>query len=450
MIRKPQMLFKLGGLFTDAVSVLFVALFLATSHFRAETIIFALVFLIFAQGLLGMYRLDRRETLLDTFVRCFLSSTAAFLAGLFLFEPPLSVDIGLRIIILTSLFMTAMRILLSEFEQSYYDRGLGRVPVIVIGMSRAGESLLRQMKSREDLSRIHILGFLDNAKKDPVEETPWLGKLVDLERVITEQKPQALIQIGQPEQIVTITTICQRYNLEYHILPSLIGAFGKKVDVTRDAGIPLIKVKETNMHGWGFLLKRLFDIIAGLILLILTAPALLAAGITVMIERKTLNPFTAETRIDGRNGRSFSLYRFKTLKEGAQELPLNADEIKLHSQGVVQDKSLQHATTLGAFLRKTELNELPQLFNVLKNDMSIVGPRPPFQEETEHYTNFHQKRLRLKPGITGLWQIEKEKTDGSHDALLKKDIHYVENWSLGLDALIVLKTAAYAARKLIS
>jgi len=444
MVRKAQMYVKMAKVFSDALGVMLALLFSGVLV-SWERMLLAAVVLVVGMAMASGYRLGRPLPFTSSVVRItFFLSIALLIA----FCMSVALATFFRALGLCMIYLLTTRILIEEGEVRAYRRGLGQIPVLVVGMSRAGEAFLAALKQDPTLARMHVLGFLDNTHSAPVHDVPYFGKLIDLEERITSYKPQAVIQVGLVEQAVTMTAICQKHHLEYFVLPSLIGAFGSRVRVNEDIGLPLIGIEETTLKGWGFAFKRLFDVLVSLLLVLLASPVMLVVAFLVAVERKSLHVFVQEMRVDGRANKEFALYRFRTLQDGKEEQCLTRDEIRLHSRGQIVDKSLPDATPLGALLRRTELNELPQLFNVLKNNMSIVGPRPPFPEELPHYTNFHHKRLRLKPGLTGMWQVYKGETKGTLDDLLRMDVYYVEHWSLGLDAKILAKTVLYVLRKL--
>lgn len=451
MVRKTQIYFKLAKIFTDIFAVILALAFLKGFHLSLSSIALLGFTMITLLSIFGTYQLGKSLSIIQSCVR-FLIAVSISMILVFYFNTFYSLNTFeyLRVILLGFIYLLTVRIILEEYEARYYRRGIGQIPILLIGMSKAGENLLEKYTQENSLQRLNIVGFLDNSRKESVIGVPYLGKLIDLENRIQAYRPEAVIQVGNLEQSVTITAICQKYNLEYHVLPSLIGALGTRVSINNFIGFPLISVRETNLEGWGFFFKKMFDVVLSIVLIILLSPVFILISTLLIIERRTWQIIVREPRVDGRTGFEFDLFRFLTLKDGAREKPLDREELRLHSVGVVKDKSMNDATRFGKFLRKTELNELPQLFNVLNNTMSMIGPRPPYKEEVEYYTNFHQKRLRLKPGITGHWQVNKSKTAGTHDDLLRQDIWYIEHWSISKDFKILFKTAFYILRKIVS
>lgn len=443
MVRKTQMHFKMAKMASDFAAVFLALGTMATSAFTAGEYAISGLTVFIGMALMQGYKLGDALPFWSTVVRAVFLVPIAMLASFSFYFSGVSGPEFLRAAFIGTTLLIFFRILIEYMEAAYYRRGRGQIPVLIVGMSRAGEAFLARHMNNDAYARLNFVGFLDNTKKESIHGVPYLGKLVDLEHRIESYRPEAIVHVGDLEQAVTLTTLCQRYNLEYFVLPALLGAFGNRVATVDQGGFPLLTVRETNLRDWNHVFKRFFDVFFAFVFLLLFSPLIFVVGLCVMLERKTLNPFTFEERVDGRTLESFRLWRFKTLRDGESESPLTSEELHMHAESQIGDKGSEKSTRLGAFLRKTELHELPQLINVLNNTMSLVGPRPPFKEEMAHYTNLHKKRLRLKPGITGLWQVNKEQTKKTVEDLLKLDIFYVENWSLALDFSILAKTAKY-------
>ena len=173
-------------------------------------------------------------------------------------------------------------------------------------------------------------------------------------------------------------------------------------------------------------MKRAFDIVASGLGLLVLSPVLL--GVALLIKLSSRGPVLFRHERVGRNFRPFSMYKFRTMVPDAPRLggPLTAGD----------DPRI---TTIGRVLRKTKVDELPQLFNVLRGEMSLVGPRPPIPSEVERYEEWHHRRLEVTPGITGLWQVS-GRSELSFDEMVMLDLYYIENWSLALDLQILGRT----------
>jgi exopolysaccharide biosynthesis polyprenyl glycosylphosphotransferase len=221
------------------------------------------------------------------------------------------------------------------------------------------------------------------------------------------------------------------------IVPDLFQLSLSQVDIDDLNGIPLIGTKQVSIKGWNLALKRGFDIMVSGLFLVLLSPLLLIIAVLVKLDSPGPAIFK-QTRI-GRGGRKFTVYKFRTMREGAEQEQDALQDLNEAQGALFKIKEDPRRTALGKFLRRRSLDELPQLYNVLRGEMSMVGPRPQLVGEVEQYQAWHKKRLETWPGMTGLWQVS-GRSDLSFDDMVLLDIYYVENWSLLLDLRIALKT----------
>ena len=234
------------------------------------------------------------------------------------------------------------------------------------------------------------------------------------------------------------------FYFHWNIQPLANGTIGFTMPILWDI------INENQIHLISQFLKRLIDIVGSLIGIILSLPLMIL--VSILIKMTSKGPiFFKQTRL-GYLGTPFTFFKFRTMKNNCDDqihkqyvkklIEAKNDEINLGTVENPQYKLTKdpRVTSIGLFLRKLSIDELPQLFNVLKGEMSLVGPRPPISYEIEEYQNWHYRRiLEVKPGITGLWQVlGRNKT--TFDEMVRLDIHYAENWSLWLDIKILLKT----------
>ncbi|MBI4125644.1 MAG: exopolysaccharide biosynthesis polyprenyl glycosylphosphotransferase [Deltaproteobacteria bacterium] len=185
-------------------------------------------------------------------------------------------------------------------------------------------------------------------------------------------------------------------------------------------------------------IKRLFDFLFALVLLMLLFPLLMVLGLFVKLTSR--GPvFYCDERV-GQNGRLFRMYKFRTMYRDADRIKHQLLDQNEMSGPVFKMRRDPRVTPLGFFLRKHSLDELPQLWNILRGDMSMVGPRPPLPKEVEQYEPWHRQRLLVKPGATCLWQILGRNDIAEFDEWVRLDLHYIQNWSLRLDFKIVCRT----------
>jgi exopolysaccharide biosynthesis polyprenyl glycosylphosphotransferase len=222
------------------------------------------------------------------------------------------------------------------------------------------------------------------------------------------------------------------------VAPALTDIAGPRIHIRPVAGLPLLHVEEPELSGGRRLLKGLFDRSVALAAILLLLPVLVTLGLAVRLSSSGPTVFR-QTRV-GRGGRQFTILKFRSMYTDAEaklETLLMQNE---RAEGLLfKIRKDPRVTPVGRFLRRYSLDELPQLFNVLRGDMSLVGPRPPLPSEVERYESEVHRRLLVKPGLTGLWQVS-GRSDLTWEESVRLDLEYVENWSLALDAMILWKT----------
>lgn len=218
--------------------------------------------------------------------------------------------------------------------------------------------------------------------------------------------------------------------------PGLMEVAGPRLHVAPVDGLPLLRVTEPAFSGIGRVVKVVVDRIATLLLLALLLPVLVAIAIAVKTDGGPV--FFRQTRL-GQGGREFKMIKFRSMVVNAEKMRAELEKSNEGAGPLFKLRRDPRVTRVGAWLRKYSLDELPQLFNVLVGSMSLVGPRPPLPEEANGYSRAAQRRLLVKPGLTGLWQVS-GRSNLSWEETVRLDLRYVENWSLALDALILWKT----------
>ncbi len=227
------------------------------------------------------------------------------------------------------------------------------------------------------------------------------------------------------------------------VAPALLDVAGPRTTIRPVAGLPLLHVDHPEFSGFRLVVKAVFDRVFALLALIAAAPLL--AVIALLIRLDDGGPVVfRQTRV-GKDGRGFSVYKFRTMVPDAEERKAGLAARNQHQGPLFKIRNDPRLTRVGGWLRRWSLDELPQLLNVLAGDMSLVGPRPALPEEAAMYGDHVRRRLVVKPGMTGLWQVN-GRSDLSWDESVRLDLRYVENWSLMLDLQILWKTWAAVAR----
>lgn len=224
--------------------------------------------------------------------------------------------------------------------------------------------------------------------------------------------------------------------------PGLMEIAGPRLHVAAVDGLPLLRLTEPAFTGVPRVVKRVIDVLGASLLLLLIAPVMIALAVAVRSDGGPI--FYRQTRV-GKHGELFSMIKFRSMVVNADQRRSDLAERNEGFGPLFKLRQDPRVTRVGRFLRKYSLDELPQLFNVLSGSMSLVGPRPPLPEEVENYCREAQRKLLVKPGMTGLWQIS-GRSDLSWEESVRLDLRYVENWSLALDILIIWKTLGAVIR----
>jgi exopolysaccharide biosynthesis polyprenyl glycosylphosphotransferase len=214
----------------------------------------------------------------------------------------------------------------------------------------------------------------------------------------------------------------------------------RQLDMDSLGGIPVIGLQQTQISQGALIVKRAIDIVGSIILLILVAPLMLVVILAIRIDSP--GPAVFRHRRVGRSGQEFRIYKFRSMIQGAEELQSELEPLNEADGPLFKIRDDPRLTRVGRFLRRTSIDELPQLFNILRGEMSLVGPRPGTPEEVEKYEPWQRERLSIWPGLTGLWQVS-GRSNVPFAEMCQLDIYYIENWSLSLDLRILLRTIPY-------
>ncbi|OGB74409.1 hypothetical protein A2V68_01720 [candidate division Kazan bacterium RBG_13_50_9] len=366
-----------------------------------------------------------------------------------------------------SLSVAIFIIILFGFKESFFSRLIaGYAWVFAIGLVFLGRMML--VGAKHLLSRLanvceHIVIIGNNDAANRIKEFYEQG----LAKVkILEPKELASQGFGQLisrrlTDLVTLTVdlptdvnlglinFCDHNGIKFRYLPSLVQLHSVNAAMYTLKGYPLIELKPTPLEGWGRILKRVFDFGLATVAFIVLAPFMIVVAILVQLDSP--GPALFIQKRPGQFKREFSLYKFRSMYThlstgdtyGGQKAEAYREYLKTtRDEGaglLFKIKDDPRVTRFGRWLRRTSIDELPQLFNVMDGNMSLVGPRPPLPDEVAQYSSKELRRLLVKPGITGLWQVS-GRSDASFDDYLKLDMYYVEHWSLWLDIQIIIKT----------
>jgi exopolysaccharide biosynthesis polyprenyl glycosylphosphotransferase len=332
-------------------------------------------------------------------------------------------------------------------------RDINLIPTLVVGHGEEAENCIRELKDRPDLG-YRVVGVInEEAASRPVLEVPVVGELSDLPRVIEKLAIQEVVITDNkiPREILfeAMMKLGRKQRVEFRLAPNLFNFMPHKTSIEQIGVLPMVTLFCEPLSDAERIVKRVSDIIIAAAAVILISPVLLA--ISLLIKFGSRGPALFRQERVGMDGRIFLCYKFRSMRADADEnihrkayekniageTEANAGSDDKPVFGKVKNDS--RVTGIGKFLRRSSLDELPQLLNVLIGDMSVVGPRPPIPYEVEAYELWHRRRLDMKPGITGLWQVS-GRNRLSFDEMVRIDIYYIENWSLWLDLKIILLT----------
>ena len=388
----------------------------------------------------------RGQTLLDELHTLFNGTMAGLMLMIVItyFAPSLSYSRGLfPLAALTILFVLSLsRIAKSILLDQLRKRGIGVKRVLIAGAGEAGRTVMRTIVAHPELG-YQVVGFVDD---DPVRGQTDMGNmkgLGDIENIPSTIRDQEidLVIITLPwmyhRKILRIVRQCEREQTQVYIVPDLLQTTISQVGVEYLGEVPIVGVRPSALSKGGLLVKRVFDITWALIGLILGFPLMLLIAALIKIDSPGSVIFS-QKRI-GKDSIPFICHKFRTMHRGAEAekkslLGKNEGEARLFK--IKEDPRI---TRIGRWLRRSSLDELPQIFNVLRGEMSIVGPRPQVPSEVDLYLEWHRDRLTVLPGITGMWQVS-GRSKLSFDEMALLDIWYVENWTLLLDIKIMLKS----------
>lgn len=314
--------------------------------------------------------------------------------------------------------------------------------ILVVGTGSLAQDFIRVVKENKDW-KIKILGILDWEKSQKgkfLHGVQVVGILEDLPQIIKNKHIDYIVYAVPRRFLSTIErsiSICEKMGVSTCILADYFPNRISKQKLFTLEDKPFIFNSYAPQKEQGVWLKEILDRILSFILIILLSPLFLLIVFLVKISSK--GPVLFKQQRVGLNGRRFTLYKFRTMVENAEKLKQTLSDKNEMEGPVFKIKEDPRITKLGKFLRKTSLDELPQLFNVLFGDMSLVGPRPPLPEEVSQYDLWHRRRLCVKPGLTCLWQVN-GRNKINFENWMKLDLEYIDNWSLFLDFKILLKT----------
>ncbi len=360
----------------------------------------------------------------------------------FIFQPPSSSRLLVPFVWAMAIIVLSLgRLIVSVAMGLLYQLGLGETRLLVVGSGRLGKMMMQHIAASPDLG-YHIVGFLNDTSEPPSDfgRFKMLGTLEDLGLVIRSlQIDEVIIALpsNMHQQSIKSVRLCERLGASFKLVPDLYELSLSRIDMEAVEGIPLISIKQISLNTVQRIITRFVDILVSLLILMLGSPLWLCIALAIRLNSPG-EIIYKQTRI-GLDGRPFKVYKFRSMYMNADQLTASL-WVKNEAQGpLFKMRDDPRITPVGKFLRRTSLDEFPQIINVLRGEMSLVGPRPPLSSEVAQYEDWQKGRLAIKPGMTGLWQV-RGRSNLSFDEGVLMDLYYIENWSLRLYFLILFRT----------
>ena len=396
----------------------------------------------------GLYVKDNLLGGTKEYAKVFRSATTGFLVILIagFLEPNLVFARGWLLMtwFFTFLFVASARFLLRRVVYSLRRHGFFLTPAVIVGANQEGRWLAEQLQ-RWETSGLHLAGFVD--KKTPVT-FPLFNDLVSLGTV--EQLGEIIERYDIGEVILASSAFSTRdYLLEIfrkygvsdkvniRMSSGLYEILTTGLTVNEIAYVPLVYVNKVRLTGTDTIIKFILDYLLAISSLIVLSPLFII--VAFLVKRSSPGPIIHKRLVMGLNGKKFNAYKFRTMMLNGDDVLKKNPELKDELAKNHKLKDDPRVTKIGAYLRKFSLDELPQLFNVLKREMSLVGPRMISPEEVSMYKQFDMNLLTVLPGITGVWQVS-GRSNVSYEERVRLDMSYIRNWSIWLDLQLLFQT----------
>ncbi|HDP97804.1 MAG TPA: sugar transferase [bacterium] len=323
-----------------------------------------------------------------------------------------------------------------------HERGFNQVNLLVVGTGKRAQKFIRDLKEHAHWG-LRIVGLIDDEHGmygKEIEGYRVMGRIQDIPFILHRKIIDRVIFIVPRlwlHRLDEVILACEREGIATSISMDLYDLKIARIRQTYFSEFPLLEFETFHANEWELFIKRTIDIICSLIFLILLSPVFLITIVAIKLDSR--GPIFFKQIRSGVNGRKFTLYKFRSMEVGAEMKKKQLEKMNEMDGPVFKIKHDPRITRVGRFIRKLSIDELPQLFNVLKGDMSIVGPRPPLPVEVEMYEMWQRRRLSLKPGLTCIWQVS-GRNSINFERWMEMDLEYIDNWSIWLDFKLLFKT----------
>ena len=311
--------------------------------------------------------------------------------------------------------------------------------LVVVGDGKLADGVAEMVKDHRQWG-LRFVGFIAKGRPETTKHGKILGDVSNIADILDSNVVDEVIfavEKFELDEMEDALRACEETGVNTRVVLNFFPHRISRPELTDLEGLPLLSFHATSNASAALVAKRVFDVAVSLTVLTLMAPILLVVALLV----KLTSPgpvFFVQERV-GQNGRSFKMYKFRSMVVDAEDRLKELQKLNEMDGPAFKIKDDPRITAIGRFIRKTSLDEFPQFFNVLRGEMSVVGPRPPLVREVAEYERWQRRRLSVKPGITCTWQIS-GRNDVSFDEWMRMDLEYIEGWTLRQDIIIVLRT----------
>ena len=339
--------------------------------------------------------------------------------------------------------LSSEKLILFHAAKILRKKGKNRKKILIVGTGTRSKKFIEAVEKNTGWG-LDIIGLVSGDQSKVGMNfygNKVLGSNEEIEKILHQNPVDEVIicvSTKRFDQIRELLECCEREGVQVRLNSDFFGRITKKVKVDQIYGFSIISFITTPDKEWQLYIKRLMDIFISGILLLILLPLFLIIALFIKISSR--GPIFYQWNVIGLNKRPFKSWKFRTMVPFADEMKSDLEADNIMKGPIFKMKDDPRVTKIGNFLRKFSLDELPQLWSVLKGDMSLVGPRPAGPHELKKYESWHRRKLSVRPGITCLWQISGRNKINDFDEWVKLDLKYIENWSLWLDIKILLKT----------
>jgi exopolysaccharide biosynthesis polyprenyl glycosylphosphotransferase len=391
---------------------------------------------------LGMWLDQMSRIVRSTMIAMLIMIGITFIYQPFFYSRLIYLYATILIVLLLGLGRLLWGMVLSQLRQ----RGLGVSRVLIVGAGDVGRMVIRTVMAQPEFG-YRIVALVDDHVEPSalsIGPVPTIEGTRRLSEIIAEKSIDEVI-VTLPwtdhQRILDIFQLCEGLGVRARTVPDLFQLSLNRVDVEDLGGVPVIGLKAASIRGANLIVKRIMDVVLGSLMLLIVSPLMIISALAIKLDSP--GPVIFRQKRVGAHGQEFVVFKFRSMREGADEEKERLLDLNEMSGPLFKMREDPRTTRVGRFLRRLSLDELPQLFNVLRGEMSLVGPRPHTSLEVAQYQNWQRQVLEAPPGMTGLAQVS-GRSQLSFDEQCLLDIYYIENWSPALDLKILLRTVPKA------